>query len=224
MSLPTSLASLTRVVSASETGPVRSAVQDTAGNALRLLPHLEPAIAVGLLTALAITCVILLGRMTHIRQRRRASATASAWLAGSAQKHASSRRAVDMPPPLPAATAAELLRTLESSPRAADAADHGWHTRFEDIPGVGRIEWDPQTLRAFACQPDVLDRLAYHRWRLQQGMLSEFDLVRRTGRRASGDERGGPSQRTAQPSPHAAPPAQGLRALSHGQQAAQSNR
>ena len=71
---------------------------------------------------------------------------------------------------------------IELQGKAVDADAIAWRSLSDDIPGVGRIEWDPQTLRTFAGQPEVLYRLAFHRWRYQQGSFSEFDAARAPSR------------------------------------------
>jgi hypothetical protein len=96
--------------------------------------------------------------------------------------------------------------------------DDGFQTLVEDVPGVGRIEWDAQTLRIFACQPDVLQRLAFHRWRMQQGMLSEFEVASRAGVQKSTGERDEVKRPALQTPQRLAPNSQGLRARLQGQQ------
>ncbi len=78
-----------------------------------------------------------------------------------------------------------------------------WRPLDEDIPGVGRVEWDPRTLRTFAGAPDVLYRLAFHRWRYQQGRLSEFKTQRPMGARDSSETSDLPSGSPVRRSPSA---------------------
>lgn len=93
----------------------------------------------------------------------------------SAQADESSRVAPTTATPAPVAAISEqALRVLASSSPASTAGDQAWQALAEDIPGVGRVEWDSRTVRTFAYQPEVLYRLAFHRWRRQQGKLSEF--------------------------------------------------
>lgn len=56
----------------------------------------------------------------------------------------------------------------------AGADERAWRPHAEEIAEVGRVEWDPRTLRTFAGHPDVLAHLAFHRWRYRQGALTEF--------------------------------------------------
>lgn len=138
--------------------------------------------------------------------------------------------AAGTPPQTPSpAMTAQALRLMESS-AAVPANDQAWHALSEEIPGVGRIEWDAETLRAFACQPDVLYRLAFHRWRLQQGMLSEFDLTPPVGRpepgqvsKPGGSGGGTPWHAGNITTRRVAPTTEGLRALPPGQQGQQAS-
>lgn len=60
------------------------------------------------------------------------------------------------------------------STRSTFEDDETWHPVVREVAGVGLVNWDTRTLRAFAGQPEVLQRLAFHRWRYQAGRCSEF--------------------------------------------------
>lgn len=84
---------------------------------------------------------------------------------------------------------------------SASHDDAGWPVVEREVEGVGTVQWDGKTVRAFAGRPDVLQRLAFQRWRYQEGRCSEF---------AARDDR-----------PHA--PGTEKRASANGQDATQRN-
>ena len=49
-----------------------------------------------------------------------------------------------------------------------------WPPIEREVAGVGMVRWDGKTVRTFAGQPEVLQRLAFQRWRVQEGRCSEF--------------------------------------------------
>jgi hypothetical protein len=73
---------------------------------------------------------------------------------------------------------------------AGDQDQVVWRPLAEDIEGVGRVEWDSHTIRTFAGQPEILHRLAFHRWRYQQGHLSDFAAPRRAHQPAASGAEG----------------------------------
>ncbi|GAC1457477.1 MAG: hypothetical protein PVSMB4_17350 [Ktedonobacterales bacterium] len=157
------------------TGPLRHALLGAI--AMRLGPLLVAALlfTCGVLCALG----LLLGAVTLARWR---PALRWPWHVVRGLLH---RRGVPAlvnqgPRTLLAAQAAEtaLAPLPPAQPVAYPASEPGWQPLAQEITGVGRVEWDPGTLRAFAGQPEVLHRLAFCRWRYQQGQLSEFERGR----------------------------------------------
>lgn len=229
MTLPFAVTALAQTASALGTGPAVNGEPGSSRAVSSLLPQVEFAFALGVLIALALSCLVVLALTLHVNrwgnvllQRLRGRAVNRPAVqpvpAPTRRDALSLAPVVSQPVPVPMPTA-EFLRMLDSGPADESTADQGWHTLFEDVPGVGRIEWDPQTLRTFACQPDVLYRLAFHRWRLQQGMLSEFEVASRLETSEPADECGGTLRHAGQPSWQAAPNSHGRHAPSPEQQA-----
>lgn len=67
--------------------------------------------------------------------------------------------------------------------------NEAWPAIEREIEGGGVVRWDGMTVRAFAGQPDVLQRLAFQRWRYQEGRCSEFAMRRDTPRTPGGEQR-----------------------------------
>jgi hypothetical protein len=225
MSLLTSAATIAQ--QASQVGAGSAPAHGSGGpNAFSVLaPNFEHAVVIGVIFALAVSCVAVLAFAVYINLwRRRAAGVAATRTVEVGQEQAAGRSG-DASQGLPVTLeTAEVLRILESEPVGAATADNGWRMLVEDVPGVGRIEWDPQTLRTFAYQPEVLYRLAFHRWRAQLGKLSEFDLTSHAAQVELSEELSEQRRRTIQLSRFVAPNSQGLRAQPQpqGQQATQA--
>jgi hypothetical protein len=161
------------------TGPLRHAL--LGGIAMRLGPLLVAALlfTCGVLCALG----LLLAAVTLARWRPTLRWT---WQVVRGLFHRRSMPALvnQGPRALLTAQAAETALVPPSVPSPPTqpvvhpVSEPGWQPLAQEITGVGRIEWDPRTLRAFAGQPEVLHRLAFCRWRYLHGQLSEFERGR----------------------------------------------
>jgi hypothetical protein len=236
----TPLASLTHTLVVGSARPIRSPAPAGANALSGALGHASPLLTIGLLVVVGIACagvVLCAAYATHrldnfgaIPHALGRLLTARRWRPDPVRTHTRavvsdlSRPAPVVPTPLlaPEATA-QALRDLESSSAVAAASGQDWCGRSEDIPGVGRIEWDARTLRAFAYQPDVLYRLAFHRWRLQQGMLSEFEFGPVASRQEAGVEPRDASLHAGSATYHVAPTTEGRHAPPPGQQVTQAD-
>jgi hypothetical protein len=215
MTVHASIASLVRVMPT--VGRVSAAGSSIGEKLSTWVPQLGPAIVLGLLVALMVSCLVVLLTVRSILRRRailalgrdaaRAAGTRTAQ-PGAASSLLTTAPVRDM------SLAGEGTRLAVGGP----PSDYGFQALVEDVPGVGRIEWDAQTVRAFACQPDVLQRLAFHRWRMQQGMLSEFELATRKQIRPVAGEHEDSLLRGIQAPQRVAPNSQGLQARAPGQQ------
>lgn len=110
--------------------------------------------------------------------------------------------------------------------RVAGSASHddtAWPVVEREVAGVGTVQWDGRTVRAFAGQPDVLQRLAFQRWRYQEGRCSEFAVRGNPSRKPGAEKRspasgqcatqrsdkGQPASTTRRPGPRPAKPSTG---------------
>ena len=214
---------------ARQTAAIGSAPSGTAGpgnltSLPAVLPLLGPAIAAATVIALAVGCLIVVALTVraHVWQRvaimraRRVDDARDANAAASGQRQVTASGSAGDSRAMPIAAAPwEPRSDLDES---AAGADLGFDAVVAEVPGVGRIEWDAETLRTFACQPDVLHRLAFYRWRLRQGMLSEFDVAPRPRSQAPADTSDDTNRKRIQASQLAAPNSQGMQARGEGQQ------